>query len=193
VPESDDGFDGRPARESPAYEHVAVHPPLFEPGFPGLTSWAAGAARHPWRTFTSSWHPWRRVAVIVALVAGGVIGGAVRLAAQREDFRSYRDQMTTYVSNATQHDSSGAAPYTCAAIRTAFEADAKRWDDALRDQDLALGQLHLSQQRLRGAPDMASVAYQRETGDDVTLHIPVVEEDGELLMCPDPQALFGSP
>ena len=40
---------------------------------------------------------------------------------------------------------------------------------------------------------MATVVDERDAGGEITLHIPVAEEDGELLMCPRADALFGDP
>ena len=191
--ERDNGLGDPPLRGSPEGEHSAKGRPSVPPSALGWMSWAVGRTRRSWRTLADSGHPWRQVRIIACLLVGVAVGLAVLLAARRGDFRSYRDQMTTYVANATQHDSSGAAPFTCAQLRTMLEQDPERWDDALREQDLALGGLRPSQQRLRSEPGMAAVVYERDSGGEITLHIPVAEEDGELLMCPRADALFGDP
>lgn len=159
----------------------------------GATTWTPQGPQPVWRALLQSRESRRQAKVIVVVIVGAALGLGALLAALRDDFRSYRDQMTTYVANATQHDSLGAAPYACAELCTAFEGNAGLWDAALRDQDLALGGLRLSEHRLRGRPDMASVVYNRNAGGEVTLHIRVVEEDGDLLMCPNADALFGEP
>jgi hypothetical protein len=141
-----------------------------------------------WRRLT--WKTWIIIAVAGVLLVSLLVSYAV--AWSRGDLgRSYRDATTNYLTAALAHDSVAASSHVCQHVREEFGRDPTAADAALAAADAASGDLILFSLN-RGDRSYASISYERADGSNTILHIPVVEESGDLVPCPGLDSPFGS-
>jgi hypothetical protein len=117
------------------------------------------------------------------LAVAGFSGGFSR--------HSYREQLVTYLNGAREHDVSKMRRVMCASERALFNSN-EEWLKAIADNERQLGGPILAYDMLRGAPTEASVYLKTARRKQVLVRLPIADEGGRRLVCPQGSDLLGT-